>query len=304
VPLGISLIDSILRRPLFPEQTLNEWKLKNQTLSTNYWQVALWPQTPKVSDLRKTDLRDAFIRYFRPENTFIALGGNFPVEIPDKLQARFSDWIMPRAVPAPTDLNRWKNTLSNSTATSTVEFFGKEIRLADADFPSRLLAVFALGVGKGSTLFQVPRESLALSYRQELLLWPTVKGFRTRMIMAFSNPDFVPQQAEEIRSEMLKSVNSWTEADRVRAIGAAEGLFVYGIGVSPFAVTGQTTMGESLERDTFLRAFWFSKSGKDWNPFSYFDTLRLVDLPTLKETANDLLGKSEAKVILGLQGRS
>ncbi len=303
VGIGISIVDSVLRRPTFSDQALNGWKVSSQTSATDYWQTALWPQTLKVSDLRKSDLSDAFVRYFRPENVTIAIGGNFPPDSPDKLVARFEGWVMPRPVAIPLDLNRTKNALSNTTPTSTIEISGQEIRLADADFASRLLAIFALGVGKGSTLFQVPRETMGITYRQELLLWPTPKGFRTRMILATTNSEFSPTTGNEIRDTMLLSISTWTESHRSRALGAAEGLLIYGNGVSPFAITGQATIGESLERETLMRAYWFATSGKEWNPKSYFDIMKLVDLATLKESAHSLLEKSEVKVILGLGGR-
>jgi hypothetical protein len=158
----------------------------------------------------------------------------------------------------------------------------------------KLLAVYALGVGKGSAVFRVLREREGWSYRQEAFLWPTPKGFRTRLLMATDLPN--DDWPKAMRAALRADVEGWTDADLKRATGLAKAQMVRGIGPDPFYLTPKGPAGETPAGQAFETAYWHGKAGRALDEARLASQFELVRLDELKETALDMLDRAIGRV--------
>jgi hypothetical protein len=298
VGVGISMIDSVLRRAQFPEDQLKSWSSKPKAALDDYWGTALWPTRSKVRDLRLSDVMAAYRRYIRPETTRIAMAGQFAPADVAKLESRLEDWLAPRVPRPPTDFNTSAPLLKSDAKVSTVELRLPEFSLEDASFPTKLLAAFALGAGKDASLFRVSREQLRLSYRQEAVLWPTGRGLQVRLISALQMAEWDPEVSKKLKEALLKDVGTWDRSVRDRALGMARASWKLRVGPNPLYLSTRAPLDASLEDRTFLRTFWLMKSGADWNADRLLERMNAVSADELKTEAQRMLEGSLSHAIL------
>jgi hypothetical protein len=182
---------------------------------------------------------------------------------------------------------------------NTVELRSLEIDPASAGFPTEVLAVYALSVGKGSSLHRVARDTLHWSYRQEGILWPSSKGFRFRMIMARQERDFDVAGATKLRELIAADVEKWTDADLQRAMAVAKLGLMHGIGQQPWRMSLAGPLDGSLQERAAISALWIGMTGSPWNPGALCDRMSKVDIVSLKEAAGRLVDQATVQVVLG-----
>lgn len=294
---GISMMDSLLRRGAFEQNTVAAWSPKSYV--RDYWEATLQGSLPNVKDLRFGDVRDAYIRYFRPENTTVAIAGKLEPGLSERLAERLSDWNPPRPRPPALDLNREVPLFATDFDVSTVELRSSELDPASAGFPTDVLAVYALSAGKGSSLHRIARETLRWSYRQEGVLWPSPKGFRFRMILARQDRNFDVSGASKLRELMLGDVDKWTEEELRRALSVARLGLLHGVGHQPWRLSSNKPIDDSIQERAAISAYWMALTGSSWNPDTLCDRMAKVDLAALKEAARTLLDQASVQVVLG-----
>jgi hypothetical protein len=223
----------------------------------------------------------------RPERLTVAVAGPFvPGLARQQWQTKMTGWDPP-ATTAPHFTGRLSKTWP--VHAQSLEIAGPEIAADSPDLPAEILALYALGCGKGGSLHRVAREKDGLSYRQEAVLWPTETGFVPRLIVAaigVSDPD---SHLAELHDQLIADIDAWTESDRARAIGMAEGSLQRGAPISPLYFSPDHPMRGSLGDQTFLEAYWISKTSVRWEPESMMEEIRNVSLPNLKEAAMKIL---------------
>lgn len=294
---GISMMDSLLRRASFEQSAIAAWR-PNVSVR-DYWEATLVGSLPNVKDLRLGDIRDSYVRYFRPENTIVSVAGKLEPGAAERIAERFSDWNPPRPRPPSLDLNRELPLFATDFDVNTIELRSLELDPGAAGFPTDLLAAYALSVGKGSSLHRVARETLHWSYRQEGVLWPSPKGFRFRMILARQERDFDVAGATKLRDLMTGDIEKWTESDLQRAKAIARLGMVHGIGPQPWRLSTSRPLDESLQERAAMAGYWFGLTGTKWNPSAICDHMSKVDLVGLKDSARKLLDGASVQVVLG-----
>ncbi len=264
--------------------------------SPDAWTFALNPvvhsRTPKPGDV------EALYRaVFRPDNITLAVGG--PVvagAATADWQKRMANWSAPRLI-----VNRYdefpKAPAKSPTSLDAIGLKGPPFGAGDAALPTRVLALFALGSGKGASLFRIARQKLQYSYRQEALLYPDPEGWRMR-IQLLKKPQLDAAGPMAIlRPELIEDVSNWTEADRMRALGMAEAVFMRDVDFSPFAFGPDGAIPGTLEGRTFLRAYWQMKTGTPWDAPSFMTLMRSVQLDDLKASATEFLTQAQATTL-------
>jgi len=247
-------------------------------------------------------VRDLAKRAIQPDRVIISVAGGFPVgDGVRQIQSAFGDW-KPSKVSAPRSDKTLLPLLARKSEVTTIELRAPAVAPADAAYAQTLLAAFALGVGKQSSMTRVLREAQGWSYRQEAVLWPTGKGWQPRLIVAMKLPQEDVEIAERVRKVLLEDVETWTEEHRSRALAMAEAALTRRLEVSPFwgGPAGPVAL------DVADRAFWTGYGAllgsPGFGPGETLEAMKPVTLDELKSRAKSLLETATPAVILGRPG--
>lgn len=297
---GIALMEGLLRRPVVDSVTLDRALERIQRREPGYWAAALRPLRNDLKTLNPDEARALLVRVFQPDRTVVAAAGGFEVGQAQKLWAgRTADW-KPTPAPRYPDISPTPEPTDNPSGVTTVELRGKPIPLADAELPKTWLALIALGVGKGGSLFRDVRQVEGWSYRQEAIFWPDPAGLVPRLVAATAPAEGQAGKAEDLRAALLKAVPNWSDGDRQRALTMARITLFDGLPLGPLWLSnGPPGVGE--EDRALLDAYWYAKSNRRWDANRLMSAMVDVSLDDLKATATTLL--TNAKPIV-LPGRS
>jgi hypothetical protein len=182
---------------------------------------------------------------------------------------------------------------------TTLELTCPEHPLEAPEFPAVLLATTALGVGKGSAIFQVAREQMGLSYRQDAFLWPSSKGLQTRLIVTLIPRNDESSLPQKLRDGLLKQIDGWSEQDLARAKSMYTAAMVDGLAGGPIWLRAEAPIGPSVYDRTLLAGYWTMKSGASFDGDKLSQSLGAVGLDVLKATAKALLTGATVHVVSG-----
>jgi hypothetical protein len=243
------------------------------------WERVIAPEVSDAKDIKPVEVRDLYTRVFRPENTTLAVGG--PIvsgEAQAKWKAFVDRWAVPRLLPR----NVVPEAIKVRPGTSSLSVFEIDRPVRDVP-PAELLALIALGSGKGSTLFRVARQKLGISYEAQAVLRPARVGFEEKVVVT------TDVAAGELTQSLLDDVNGWTDRERLRALGMAEAISTNGSSFGPLYLRGTRPLTNSLEDRTFMAAYWQAKTGTAWQPDLVATQMRAVTLDELKQAALRIL---------------
>lgn len=294
---GISMVSAVLR-----ESAITEASLQRISTDLTYRRLAFWRQAvdlrsfqPPKYDAR--ELNELLAIVFRPENVWLGVGGKVaPGAATEKWEELTSAWQMarpprterPSAEPIPPP--------KINGQVSILDFQGSPFLASDAAFSTKLLALTAIGTGKGASLWRIAREKLVVSYRQEALLSPVSGGLMPRLLIAHAGKEELEKVADTIRAELLSDISAWTDDDKKRAIGMAESYLVRGGDFNPLYLCPGRPVSKELSDQVFLRTYWQMKTGSRWNPHQLVGRLGFVELAELKETASEIVAKSAVRI--------
>jgi predicted Zn-dependent peptidase len=300
--LAGELTDELLLHGRFAEDVVQADLISAQTRPSSYWAELLQPYKLDFRKIRRDQVIEFYQKSFTPENTTIAVSGPFaPGEAQAAMVKFLAGWAAPKAplvprhdyTPPPALLGR------HGFPVTTVELYGPEFLADEADVASNLMVATALGVGKGSSMHQVLREKMGVSYIQQAILAPTPGGFQTHLVMVLKPGDDETAMVDTMRNALTQDVGTWTEDTRHRAIGMALAYLQNQSIATPLYWDGASPVGPSLEDQTFMKAYWKEKVGEDWDPARLLAAMRRVDLEELKKRATDLLSAAQGGVIQG-----
>ena len=290
---AISYVDQILRSSLFPDEAITNAEAELPFRKTSLWAEAIQPAKLDFSKIKREEVVELYHRICRPENVWLSVGGPIEVGMADSFwQSKNQDWIpakLPHQFPEREPVDEFKTVPGRE---SMIELRGKEIAGNDPAISVQILAVIALGSGKGSAMFSRLRETEGWSYRQESIFWPTTNGFVPRLIMASGDKTPPNELAKAMKLQLIDAVNAWTDADVARARGMAEGILLRGVPMSPLYFNPSWPVLDNLEDQTFMHSYWRMKTGTDWEPRRLVGEMALVTLPDLKDAALGILSVS------------
>lgn len=279
---GLDLMDNLLTKALLKPET-------EPPAPRSLWDRALWPVPPAPETVRDAELTDLYHRIFRTENLTLAVGG--PI-VPGDAQARWAQhverWVPVRPLMMETGPATATQPVNGNSPLGVIDIGRPVDRLVSAD----LLALIALGCGKGGSLFQVVRQRMGLSYQLQAVLSPDISGFRERLVITTFAEQASESTAKSVQTELLKDVDGWTEVQRQRALGMAQAILLGSREDGPFFFSGDRSTGNSLADRTFLAAYWKAKTGANWDAMATLNSLRDVPLDALQARARDICSGS------------
>jgi hypothetical protein len=288
---AISVLAEVLRSP-----RLDDGNSDGAREDTDPWESILHgPFTSSDGKkLRSGELEEFYHRIFRPETVTVAVSGPFASDAAQRVwDQKIAGWVAPKLLrpwPAPQALP------NPAPVIGAFELDGPAINPDSSDLGSSILSLFALGCGKGGSLHRLAREQDAFSYRQEAILWPSNDGWIPRLVVAAADLKDPQTAGEELKKQLLADVDSWTEADRSRAVGLAEGVLLRGVPLSPFYFHADRPVTGSITDRPFLEAYWLSKTGNPWSAAQVVSRLQGVSLAALKASATRMLSLSQLVV--------
>lgn len=294
-----SMIESLIRRPKIDRGSLEQWKLAVDRLTADPWSIALWPDRASIQGLRFEDPHAAYKRYVTWGSVTLAIGGAVSQTDALSLARRFSDWKPTRLPPVVTDYSKITPLLKSSFPINSMEIALPEFDPIDESATASWAAVFALGVGKGSSLFRVLRDELGYSYRHELVLWPTDGKFKPRILILRKDGEFQAESVREIREILLKAVQAWTPAEVARASGMVRSSWLNLSGPNPLYLSPLGPLTDSVEDQTFLKLFWKTRTGSEWDPDALASKVDGLSVAHVQQIAAQWLESGSIRVILG-----
>ena len=295
---GISLLYALMNEATLTQDNLDASELQVQRV--DYWSAALNPVLVPRVKLGAEEAQVLYHKVFQIQLATIAVGGAFRSGEAEAL-------LTAKEAPAPAPKLPQRGVIDRSVlpvrtegpgAVSTIDLVGPPIVVNDVAIPQKLLALYALGVGKEGSLFRIVRQKHAWSYRQEAILSPTKDGWVPRLVIA-SIPFTDATRVKTIQSELLEDVSHWDEKTRLRALGMAEAVMLRGVRQDPVYVYGAHPADNSLEDETYLAAYWPVKAGRPWDQASLLESMRKVTLADLKEQAESIVGSAIPRVLQG-----
>lgn len=289
---GVALMEGLLRRPSLAPERLDDALRRLQRGEQSAWGAALRHPRNDLKAVRADEARAVLARVFDPRRVVVAAVGGFAAgEARTRWEARTADW-KPLPEPRYPDISPAPEPTDSGSGVTTVELRGKPFPAADPALPARWLAMLALGVGKGASLFRDVRQVEGWSYRQEAILWPDRAGLEPRLLAASAPEEGEPGRAEGLRTTLLKAISGWTEDDRLRALGAAS------LNLGPLWLA-DAPVGTGLLDRASLEAYWMAKAGVIWDFDALRERMRGVPLDALKAEATAIVSGARAIVLPG-----
>lgn len=289
--LGFTLFESFLQRPALTEENI---KLAEASLSRRRltpWQLVLAPVCSDPAKVRSAEILRMYRTLIRPEKLVVAIGGDVDqVMIQNEYSVRVASWHPDRAPRAYAPfLPKWK---AASPAT-IVELPGHDNPSVS---PADVLAIFALGCGKGASIFRIWRETNGWSYLQAAGVRGGSGGLALDSWFA-TNPDSAATELKDASTSLTKDVDAWTDADRSRALAMAESVLLHDLAFGMFWFDSTGPLRDTLEDRTFLAAYWKLRTGSDWDPRALLDQMKLVSLEDLRKAAAAYLEGTSPRVL-------
>ena len=293
--LAVQLLYSVMSAPTLKDEDLAE-TIESLTLEEpSPWISAMVGLSYDYSAIRKGDVERIWQRAFRPENiSFVVGGGITPGTGQKEIDTRFSRLKVVRDPGTLIADGRPSPVLSTAGEVSTFSLIGRTITPASVASAAKLLAVYALGVGKDSAMHRVIRDDLGLSYMQTAILWPTAEGWSPYLIMVRKSENEEAKFATDMKDALMKDVETWTDGTVSRAQAMARASFTRRLISSPVWLDSSGPMSQSLIDRCSWRGYLEMVGSGALREELLVDAMENVDLDQLKEQAVALLEESNA----------
>jgi hypothetical protein len=288
--LAGDLTFAILTRPALREEDIANAIVALDGEVRTPWVTAMSGVDLRYDRLRQGDVRHVWTRALRPENINFVVGGAIDSGAgKQELEARFERWTAPRD-PGPLRADGLAMPrIAHLGPVSTFLLGGKTMTPASTASAAKLVAVFALGVGKGGSMHRVLREAGGLSYLQSAVLWPTSSGWTPYFTMVRRTTKDEGKYAVEMRDALIKDVEVWDAATLQRAQAMAEAAFSRDFSISPIWLGPSGPMSNTLYDRCAWRGYLEMVGSGALREEVILGAVKNVDLDQLKEQARQLL---------------
>ena len=293
--LAVSLMYSILITPSLDEDDVSETIKVLEMEQDRPWIASMTGISYDYGAVRKGDVARVWRRTVRPQNINFVVGGGIPPGAGKaEIELQFARFKPPRDVGLllvdgpPTPL------LSLAGGVSTFSLVGRTMTPASVASAAKLLAVFALGVGKDASMHRVLREDLGLSYMQTAVLWPTAKGWTPYLIMVRKSENEEARLVTVMKEALMKDIDGWSMGTVSRAKAMARAAFTRRLVSSPIWLDETGPMSQSLIDRCAWRGYLEMVGSGALREELLLGAMENVDLDQLKEQATALLEESNA----------
>ncbi len=288
--LAGDLTFAILTRPALREEDIAAAIVELSTEERSAWVTAMTGTDFRYDRLRAGDVKHVWTRAMRPENINFVVGGGFDSGAgKQELETRFERWT-PVRDPGPLRADGAASPkIAHLGPVSTFILSGRTMTPASTASAAKLVAVFALGIGKESSMHLALREKLGLSYLQSAVLWPTNVGWTPSFAMVRRTSADEGKYATEMRDALLKDIEGWNEASLLRAQAMAEAAFSRNFSISPIWLGPSGPMTTTLFDRCAWRGYLEMVGSGALREEVMVGAMKNVDLDQLKEQAKLLL---------------
>jgi hypothetical protein len=286
---------SLVRRPKLRDTDLAASVARRQS-QRDAWSVWAEPRVPDWTRMDRRSLDETLGAAFQPNRMFVCIGG--AVKPGDGIAEVTKQFARGAAIPSarirPGDPPRIDAKIPGHV--SLYEWTGPALRASEPGFIHRLVALMALGVGKEGAITRILREDMGLTYRQELVLWPTAQGWQPRLIAWRAGAEDPIAEIEAAGTAVKADIEKWNEATLQRAKAmlrtalVGDGLF------QPFWIGPNEILGASVEDRTAFWALAAMAGGERLTPEFIGAALESLDLERLKAEGNAVLDQASAGV--------
>lgn len=297
--LAASLMTSLLTEPSLEQGRFVELVREFEGHAPSPWQAALAPFSRPYGAVKYRDVVEAHAWAFRPENVVISVGGRIePGSAMRAFGERMGSWSPGRKPPRYGSGVSSKPLSALTAPAAAYDFVGPPVTSADGVARS-LLAVTALGVGRGSALHRVVRESEGVSYAQEALLWPTADGLRPRLLLLHTPPEVDADLPAKVVAWLKADVGRWQAADRERALAVARAALTRPDGWQPIPLPLAGIADRRLAFQVCWRGYaslcgW---QGADFD--ALIEAMDQVGEADLRTTATEILDQAIVRMVPG-----
>ena len=300
--LAGDLVFSILTRPAIREEDIARAIAQLSVEQRPAWIKLMSGIEFHYDRLRQGDVRNVWTRAVRPSNlNFVVGGGIEPGAGIAELQRRFDRWTAPRDPLGPRVDSQPSPAVSYPEPVSVFALMAPTTTPASASSAAKLLAVFALGVGRGSAMQEVLRETHGLSYLQSAVLWPTAKGWNPFFMMVRGTEPEEGKYAVQMKELLVADIDKWDESSVVRAQQMAEAAFTRNLSFSPIWLEPDGPMTQSLSDRCAWRGYLEMVGSGALREEVMLGAMKNVDLDQLKAGAKSLLDECNAGWLPGRQ---
>jgi len=289
-----------------PNWRSNQWEEAEKVLAgtvLDSWSESLWPMPEFTEKLLEDEAPNAHSRIIDRSGLRLIVEG--PVEIGEareEMEKVSRLWSVPEYRSLSRFAEESKLPMKQNLAVTTFEMSGKAIRVGEAGSAAQFLATVALGVGKGSTLWETLREREGLAYRTEAVFWPTRNGFVPRLFMLRRAEEGEIQYAETMVKSLEQGVEAYDMISLARAKVMAEQILLYPNSFAAVYVDAENTLFGLPDDDLRWRGL-LNGMGLPSVPLArWVEMLNEVDEKAFQAAAKELVDSASFRVTQGVPG--
>ncbi len=297
--LAMELMTAVLKRPRLRDRDVIDAIARFETQKPKPLAAAGYQYQGRYSRLSSPYVKNVYNRAFTPETVQFVFGGKVSKE---EANQAMEDWVA-RWRPDPSTRIPMRESLAPITGVggevSVYALRGKPFRLDEPGAVPKLLATYALGVGKGASCFRVLRQKNAWSYQQGAYLWPSIEGFVPVVYMLQSSNRGDGALVAEMRAELLKDIESWDEATFARAVSVASSSEHLAQAPTAFLSSPSSGMGRTVRDRCALQGYLSLTGSGQARLETVLGAMQNVDLDQLQTAAKSMVEDASGTWIPG-----
>ncbi|MFM9873313.1 MAG: hypothetical protein ACKVQS_07600 [Fimbriimonadaceae bacterium] len=289
-----------------PNWRSNQWEEKEKVLAgtvLDSWSESLWPMPDFKEKLLEDEAANAHSRILDRMGLRVIVEGSVGIgEARQELEKVARLWSVPEYRVLSRFSEETKLPMTQNLAVTTYEMSGKPIRIGEKGSAAQFLAAVALGVGKGSTLWETIREREGLAYRTEAVFWPTRGGFVPRLLMLRRAEAGELQYSANMISGLEKAIESYDMIGLVRAKVMAEQILLHPNAFASVYVDSENTLFGLPDDDLRWRGL-LNGMGLPSVPLTrWVEMLNEVGEEEFQAAAKDMVDTASFRVTQGVPG--
>lgn len=293
------VLESMVLRSSLTSAAIEESRNRLKLRRFGAWEQSILDFDLPYAQVTAEHVRNLYAQAFRPESMVFVFGGDILTgEGQQQVDERFK--VKQEPAPRRARFDRAPRTwVKHSDPVTTFEWRGTPLSPGKVEDTTKILAVFALGVGKEGSMHRVLREGLGWTYRQEAIFWPSLKGWVPRLLFARSSADGDPAQVGTALDALKKDCESWDTSTVARAQAMLKTSLRGGNPLCPFWTDLSGPYGATLTDRCSWAGLSALMAGLAIDTTDLESKVASVTVEELKAAALKILTESQASVIPG-----